>query len=268
LSVQNGKTPMRSEHRKHDRLLVTRFAMDDAYPSERDEARQLVQSCPDCAALAADIRHISNAVGIMPVPPRSRDFTIAASKAEELRGSRLSRWMRGFATPGWGMLRPVAGVALSVGLVMALVGTALPATLPAAAPEGGALTLSATGAPTEAQPLPTSEQEPNGPPPDIAAPGAGEGTVGDSGRDGPVDAEDFESASQDPITQEFNAAYASPDTLAAPVPEDGDLSAAADSRDTPRDLLVWTGLLIAVISVGLLALAWTARRYFADPLVR
>src|SRR5215213_1316363 len=157
---------MRSEHRKHDRLLVTRFAMNDAYPSERDEARLLVESCPDCAALAADIRHISNAVGHVPVPARSRDFSISASKAEELRGSRLARWMRGFATPGWSVLRPVAGVALSVGLVMAVVGTALPATLPAAAPEGGALILSATGAPTEAQPLPTSVQEPNGPPPD------------------------------------------------------------------------------------------------------
>src|SRR6187549_2020 len=106
---------MRTEHRKHDRLLVTRFAMDDAYPSERDEARLLVQSCPDCAALAADIRQISNATGQIPVPARTRDFTISAEKAEELRGSRLSRWLRGFAAPGWGMaLRPVAGVALSI----------------------------------------------------------------------------------------------------------------------------------------------------------
>jgi hypothetical protein len=259
LSVQNGKTPMRSEHRKHDRLLVTRFAMDDAYPSERDEARLLVQSCPDCAALAADIRQLSNAVGRMPVPPRSRDFTISAEKAEELRGSRLSRWMRGFATPGWGALRPVAGVALSIGVVMAVVGTALPATVPAAVPEGGALTMVATDAPTEAQPLPTDVSAPEGPPV-VAAPG--EGSAGDSGRG------EFDQASQDPITQEFNAAYASPNPEAGPVGGEVDQLAAGQPRDTTRELLLWAGLLIAVISVALLALAWAARRYFADPLLR
>ncbi len=265
MSVENGKTPMRSEHRKHDRLLVTRFAMDDAYPSERDEARLLVQSCPDCAALAADIRQISNAVGQIPVPPRSRDFTISAEKAEELRGSRLSRWMRGFATPSFGVLRPVAGVALSIGLVMAVVGTALPATMPAAAPEGGALTLQATGGPQDEQPLPTTVPEPNAVPPDVAVPAAGEGGALDSGQGAP-NAGDFEKASQDPITVELNAAYASPEAEQAPSQDRS--VAATESRNTTRDLLLWAGLLIAVISVGLLALAWIARRYFADPLIR
>jgi len=253
---------MRTEHRKHDRLLVTRFAMDDAYPSERDEARLLLQSCPECAALAADIRHISNAVGQTPVPSRTRDFVISAEKAQELRGSRLSRWMRGFATPGWGALRPVAGVALSIGLVMAVVGTALPATLPAAAPEGGALTLSASDAPADAQSFPSPVPQPNGPSPEIAAPAAGgEGLAGDSGRN-----IEFDKASQDPITAEVNAAYASPEA----VPVDGPVEALAVTapRDTTRDLLLWAGLLIAVLSVGLLLLAWIARRYFADPLLR
>ena len=144
MSVQNSRSPMRSEHRKHDRLLVTRFAMDDAYPSERDEARLQIESCPDCAALAADIRQISNAVGQVPVPARTRDFMISAEKADELRGNRLTRWMRSFATPRWGTLRPVAGVALSIGLVMAVVGTALPSTVPAVENEGSAITLQAT----------------------------------------------------------------------------------------------------------------------------
>ena len=259
---------MRTEHRKHDRLLVTRFAMDDAYPSERDEARLLIQSCPDCAALAADVRQISDAVGQMSVPPRTRDFTISADKAEELRGSRLSRWMRGFATPGWGALRPGAGVALSIGLVMAVVGTALPQTLPAAAPEGGALSATASEVPADAQSFPSSVPEPNGPAPEVPVPGVDtEGAAGDSGRDTPTLAEEFGNASEDPTSQQINAAYASPEAIAAPV--DGQLELATTAqRDTTRDLLVWVGLLIAVISVGLLALAYVARRYFADPLLR
>src|SRR6188768_3709360 len=98
---------MSSEHRRHDRLLVTRFAMDDAFESETADARQLVDSCAECAALAADIRALSSAMSQIPDAKRTGDFSITAEKAEELRGSRLSRWMRGLATPKLGMLRPV-----------------------------------------------------------------------------------------------------------------------------------------------------------------
>ena len=137
---------------------------------------------------------------------------------------------------------------------------------PAAAPEGGALTQSATGAP-QAQPFPTSVPEPNGPPPEVAVPGAGEGTSVDSGRDVPF-TEDFEKASQDPTSQQINAAYASPDTtIGAPVSGEVDLTA-GQQRDSTRDLLLWAGLLVVLISAALLALAWIARRYFADPLLR
>jgi hypothetical protein len=254
LSVQNGRSLMRSEHRKHDRLLVTRFAMDDAYPSERDEAHLLIESCPDCAALAADVRQLSVSVGQVPVPARTRDFTITAEKAEDLRGSRLARWMRSFATPRWGTLRPVAGVALSIGLVMAVVGTALPSTLPAAVNEGAALTVESTDNSVPPQ-APESQ-----PPMPVPAAGA---------ENPPADRDGFDSeaasASQDPISLQYNNAYASPQPVA-----DGGVEqlVVAESRSTTRDLLVWAGLAIATISVGLLALAFVARRYFADPLLR
>jgi hypothetical protein len=261
LGVQNGKTTMRSEHRKHDRLLVTRYAMDDAYPSERDEARLLIESCADCSALAADMRQISSSVGQLPAPARTRDFMITAEKAEELRGSRLSRWMRSFASPRWGTLRPVAGVALSIGLVMAVVGTALPATLPAAAPEGGVITLNSTDEPAFA-PGPAAPAAPETSAPALGAPN--EPAAGDPP---PGDRSNIESASQAPVSAEFDQAY----TVESPQPlADGEVQSlrASQPRDTSRDLLVWTGLLIAVISFVLLALAWLARRYFADPLLR
>jgi hypothetical protein len=40
------------------------------------------------------------------------------------------------------------------------------------------------------------------------------------------------------------------------------------AADPTRNLLLYAGLVIAVISLGLLVLAWSARRYFADPLLR
>ena len=73
-------------------------------------------------------------------------------------------------------------------------------------------------------------------------------------------------ASPDPITQEVNSAYVEP----SPEADAEERAAVAEVRpaDTTRDLLVYGGLAIALLSFGLLALAVTARRYFADPLLR
>src|SRR5687768_553177 len=102
--------------------------MDDAYPGELAEARSLVQSCAECAMLADDIRLISASVAGLPKPVRNRDFTISAEQAEQLKGSRVSRWLRSLSGPGWAALRPVSAAALSIGLVMAVVGASLPQT--------------------------------------------------------------------------------------------------------------------------------------------
>jgi hypothetical protein len=260
--VQNGKSLTRPEHRKHDRLLVTRFAMDDAYPPERAEATDLIRSCPECARLAEDIRQISNAIGQVPVPVRTRDFAISAEKAQELRGSRLARWMRSFATPRWGTLRPVAGVALSIGLVMAVVGTAMPSTLPA--------TFESTGG--AAQEYDNSGQEPAEAPQPTAesAPGDQPAVNGPEDQPGALPSDPMEvflQATEAPVSRDVNKAY----TNASPLPvadgETEELNLVAP-RDSTSNLLVWAGLLIATISIGLLALAFVARRYFADPLLR
>ena len=132
MNVQNSRQSMRSEHRRHDRLLVTRFAMDDAYRlRERRGAPARRQLHRVCRAGSRHPRAFELAVAQLPDAKRTRDFMITAEKAEELRGSRLARWMRGLATPSSAMLRPVAGVALSIGLVMAIVGVAMPGTAPA-----------------------------------------------------------------------------------------------------------------------------------------
>jgi hypothetical protein len=264
-SVQNGKSLTRPEHRKHDRLLVTRFAMDDAYPSERTEAIELIRSCPECARLAQDIRQISNAVGQIPVPARTRDFAISAEKAQELRGSRLARWMRSFATPRWRTLRPVAGVALSIGLVMAVVGTAMPSTMPGTfeSTSGAAQEFDNSGEQPPEAPQPTAEAAP-------AAPGQQPVANGAEDQPGALPSDPMEiymQATEAPVSRDVNKAY----TNASPVPgAGGDAEGLTLSapRDSTSNLLVWSGLLIATISVGLLALAFVARRYFADPLLR
>jgi hypothetical protein len=281
VNVQNSRQSMRSEHRRHDRLLVTRFAMDDAYPSETAEARQLIDSCAECAALAADIRTMSSSISKLPDAKRTRDFAITAEKAEELRGSRISRWMRGLATPKFGMLRPVAGVALSIGLVMAIVGVAMPGTAPAGDNTFGAAEMTS--------PTDKAGVTPNAPPPPIAAPGGQidspipaqapgflstetpEYALGaaspDTRLEDPDDVSAFAQSSPEPQSDAINGAYVEP-TLEPGVSAEGNEFAAARPADASRELLFYAGLAIAGFSVLLLALAWFARRYFADPLLR
>ena len=251
MNVNKGRSLTRSEHLRHDRLLVTRFAMGDAYPSERDEASSLVEKCAECAELAADVKLIANSVVRLPVAPRTRDFMITAEQADKLRGGRVSRWLRSLGTPGWAMLRPVAGVALSIGLVMAVVGAGIPGMQPATQtfgnPEAG----------SGAQPVLPAPAATKAPPPGdagvVSAPGERE--------------VEYAEASPDPITQEVNSAYVDP-TPNGPVLADEDQLAAADRVDGNRDLLLYGGLSIALLSLALLAMAMIARRYFADPLLR
>lgn len=229
--------------------------MDDAYPTEREEARALVESCSACASLAADIRVVAASVSALPRPNRTRDFTITAAQAEQLSGSRLTRWLRSLGTPGWAALRPVAGVALSIGLVMAVAGAALPRT-------ESAETFQAAGAPPSAQPATAPETRQSvvpdviSPPQNGLDPAEGQGTM-----------ELRADATQDPVTGKVNDAYVVPS--AAPDADDGRESAALQvPTDPTRGLLIYAGLAIATLSFGLLALAWAARRYFADPLLR
>jgi len=119
---------LNSEHDRHDRVLVARYAAGDAYPSEMDEATDLVDNCDGCAALAADIRLIAAKTADLPAPQRQRDFRITPDEADKLRGSWFDRLMRGFSTPGWSVVRPVAATSLAIGMVLIVVG-ALPISL-------------------------------------------------------------------------------------------------------------------------------------------
>jgi hypothetical protein len=251
---------MTSEHRRHDRLLVTRFAAGDSYPNEQLEAERLVAACSECASLAADIRLLTQRTRELPVPHRTRDFRISAEQAERLRGSWLERLMRGIAAPGWSTaLRPLAGAAMAIGLTLAVVGAmplgAAPAEFGAAAGDQKIDMSSATAAPA-AEPLATADTDAP-----VFAPGAPDDRSGMGGVEGQE--ADPNGAPVDPI----NDAY-----IATPAPvavDDGGRMGQMESAAVANNqALLYAGLAVAVLGLVALAVTWLARRRFGDALLR
>lgn len=221
-----------TEHARHDRLIVTRFAADDAYPTEVDEARELVGTCPECARLADDIRLLMAATSELPAARRPRDFRLSREQAENLRGSFLERLLRPFASPRLSVLRPVAGVAMSLGLALAVAGVTLPTPTPASAPATDRMMLESKGGDSPA-----------------LAPGAERPEVAGEGQAPP----------EDPIdgayTTDLDNATGRADLSAQPV-------------NQTRSLVLYAGILVAALSLALLALVTFARRRAYDRLLR
>jgi hypothetical protein len=236
--VSPGSSRIPADHARHDRLLVSRFAADDAYPTESADARALVDTCAQCAALAADIRIIRSATAALPAPVRPRDFRLSVDQAENLRGSAVERFLRRLAAPGLAPLRPVAGVAMSLGLALAVVGAALP--MPAAIDQDGAATFQAEqmGEGREA-PAPAGEEPAEAP---AEAPAAGEPEVEEPQAAGGSDDVALEERAADAVT--------------------------AGEQPGLRDLLVYAGLVLTILSLAVLVVVSIARRRWVDPLLR
>lgn len=236
--VQTSPRPTRipPDHARHDRLLVTRLAADDAFPSEEAEARALIDACHDCAALAADIAAIRSLTAELPAPRRTRDFRLSTEQAEKLRGSGLQRLLRRLAVPGVAQLRPVAGAAMSLGLALAVVGAALP--VPQAPPEQNAAIFRVDA---------SSEEE-------AAAPGqdSGEGSLPASGPEIDTGSNGGVSPQEVPVAGDNFGAYGT----------------AAGETSFARELLIYAGLLLALLSLGVLLAVTLARRRGTDPLLR
>lgn len=247
MAVRNSRSAA-SDHRRHDRLLVARFAVGDAEFGQEREAKDLVRRCSECAALAADIGLISKGVAQMPAPRRPRDFRLSPEQADGLRGSAFGRFLRSLTGSGWAVVRPVAGVALSIGLVMSVVGflPIMGGGGPAAAPEDSfALEVAAPGPTTEGQTLAPSE----------LAPGVG-GIESDPSR---------------AIVADNNVNNAYLKATGSPVPALGPVTQAPRAPDpglNSRDLLFVGGLAVTVLALMVLALLYGARRRFTDPLLR
>jgi hypothetical protein len=234
LSV-NRTAGIPATHARHDRLLVSRFAAGDEYPGEAEQARALVAACAECAGLAQDILALSSAAAQLGAPGRPRDFRITPEQADRLRGSTFERLLRRIAAPGLAPARPLAGVALSVGLMMAVAGAALPAaggpmddmTFQRAGAEGVPMATADYGEPA-AQPWP-------------------EATKDAETTNGAEQPRDVTPSDDRPV-----------------LVEEDSYAAAADMREP----LVFGGLVIALASLGVLLLILLARRRVQDPLLR
>ncbi len=145
--TQRDQAQPSADHQLHDRLLVVRFAADDVHPPEAAAARAQIASCPDCAALVGEIRFVALATSQSPAPRRTRDFRLTQAQAERLRGSFFERLLRRLAAPNMGVLQPLAGAAVAVGLVLVIVGVGVPRTTGTAAPLPAATTQDTVSAP-------------------------------------------------------------------------------------------------------------------------
>jgi hypothetical protein len=115
-----------ADHSAHEPFLVARLVGDDLEPAERPQADELIRQCTECAALAAELRALAAATAALPRPRRTRDFRLSVDDAARLRGSRLPRLARigqGLAGPRFGLLQPLGGAVLSMGVALVLVGT-------------------------------------------------------------------------------------------------------------------------------------------------
>ena len=254
-----------AEHRRHDRLLVARFAAGDAAYGQEHEAQDLIRRCSECAALAADITAISKSVAQLPAPPRPRDFRLTAEQAAQLRGSRLDRWLRTITGSGWATVRPVAAVALSIGLVMSVVGF-LPI-LGAAGPgaiDTDRVPVFAAGQPTpESSPVERGSNE--GP---AATSGDLPGPTGAAVNPPPDDLGLVATPASDNMDNAYLAASSS-----APEANPGDQPGGLDTSlpgtaSSSRDLVLLSGLIVTILALAVLALLYAARRRYSDPLLR
>jgi hypothetical protein len=245
-----------AEHRRHDRLLVARFAVGDAAFGQEHEAQDLVRRCSECAALAADISAISKSVAKMPAPPRPRDFRLTQDQAANLRGSRCDRWLRTITGSGWSTVRPVAAMALSVGMVMSVVGF-----LPVIGATSGSPTVTDSAVQQPVAAGPSLEASEGGRTNEFPAPGATQNPqLGQGGKaDAPASA-----------GENLDKAYIS---QASPAPGAGgqpnDIGTALPGTGSNvRDLVLMSGIAVTIAALLILALLYAARRRYYDPLLR
>lgn len=254
MAVRNSRSAA-SDHRRHDRLLVARFATGDAEFGQERDAEELIRRCSECAALATDMSLISKSVARLPAARRTRDFRLTVEQADKLRGSTFERFFRALSGSGWAVVRPVAAVALSIGLVMSVVGV-LPilgfAAGPAAAPVSDATAGQNDGLGFESFPNPTGPSE-------VLPMASGQ----------PSRAENPEDSSQAGVAGDnLNNIYVK---TASPGPDLGPVSQAPTARQSgfnSRDILFVGGLVVAALALALLTLLYAARRRFTDPLLR
>jgi hypothetical protein len=264
------------DHARHDRWLVVRFASHDQLDAAESAAvRSQLGTCAACVALVDDIATIARATAMSRTPARPRDFRLTPEQAAARPESFLRRLFAQLASPRGAFVRPLAGAALAIGLVLVVASTSLPG-MGTSAPAGhDQLTGRGAGAASEAAGVPPhAAASPRGP------------VLGDGPQ---FNAQDAQSLTPDsgvrtvalsPRTEMVLQSSAVP----GPVATSGEV---ATSKATTADNLTFSassaqatggdgigpailviGALLAVAGAIGLVLSWMARRATGEPLLR
>jgi len=269
LSDVNPGTLPQADHARHDRWLVVRAAShdDDLTPAEAALARALLDGCDDCASLAADITTISRATAVSLAPSRPRDFRLTPAQAASAHGGVFARAGRWLASPRAGVLRPLAGASLAIGIVLVAVGPSIHGPLQPQVPAPNA---EVAGAVQSGAPVETSGAADTATPsgvhimdmqiaPKASAPAGPE--VGS--RLAPSGSPDTSTAA---IMQSPEPKLAGVEAVggASPAPDSSGQDAVAAgsirSEDDTAKALVLLGIVLVGTGILVLALTWLARR--------
>jgi hypothetical protein len=112
-----------TDHLTHDELLIAAFAAGDVEGSALEAARELIGSCDECRALAADLGALTAAIRSRPDPVRPRDFRLAPEQAAGLRRRGIGRFVPSLRTQGFA--RPLGTAMATLGLAGLLLTTVL-----------------------------------------------------------------------------------------------------------------------------------------------
>jgi anti-sigma factor RsiW len=83
-------TPRDDSHAEHDPLLISAYVAGNAEGADRTRAAEIVETCKECAALAADLRAIAAALPTSAVAPRPRDFRLTEAQLGQASRARWS----------------------------------------------------------------------------------------------------------------------------------------------------------------------------------
>ena len=113
-----------TSHDRHDPLVVAALAAGDLAASERIQATELIESCPDCATLHDDLVAIARATASVPPPitSRPRDYRLTREQAARLRPSGWRRFVGAFGGPRLAFTKPLGVGLATIGLAGLLLG--------------------------------------------------------------------------------------------------------------------------------------------------
>jgi len=282
------------DHAGHDRWLVVRWTTDptDLTPAEASQAQTLLGTCPECAALSADLEVISRAIATSVVPSRPRDFRLRPEQAAASQGGVLDRLRRWLASPGSFAVRPLAGAALAMGLILVVVAPSLRSSVTGPGDDAGvhrevapstAATMVVPAATTLAEGDRAAKETDLPPTPDGVGPEMYMATApsGSPSTQSDMTMRSFDSPAPTQAgdtAMAGGAVAASPGADAGTAPDGGAQAdegrpggppsvAVSTTSDATTFALTLLGIVLAGTGLMVLVLAWFARRW-QDPLLR